>query len=46
MARMTHMILPRMIRKSRGVIINIGSISGAFASNNKTIKTVTVIYFY
>ncbi|EFX74276.1 hypothetical protein DAPPUDRAFT_307355 [Daphnia pulex] len=41
MARMTHMILPRMIRKSRGVIINIGSISGAFATPLATVYAAT-----
>lgn len=38
MARMTHMILPGMIQRGRGVVLNIGSISGAFASNVNEIE--------
>ncbi|KAI9556833.1 hypothetical protein GHT06_016625 [Daphnia sinensis] len=41
MTRMTHMILPGMIRRGRGVILNIGSISGAFATPLATVYAAT-----
>jgi short-subunit dehydrogenase len=43
MARMTQMVLPKMIRRSRGVIINIGSLSGAFSSKKKIITKMHFI---
>ena len=43
MARMTHLILPQMLQRRRGVILNIGSISGAFATPLATIYGATKV---
>ena len=32
MARMTHIILPAMVKRRKGIVINIGSLSSTFAS--------------
>ena len=45
MARMTQMVLPKMIRRSRGVIINIGSLSGAFSSKKKSLQKFILFQF-
>ena len=41
MARMTHIVLPLMMERQKGIIINIGSISGAFSTPLATIYGAT-----
>ncbi|EFX74260.1 hypothetical protein DAPPUDRAFT_226844 [Daphnia pulex] len=41
MVRMSRLILPQMIERKRGVIVNIGSISGAFSTPLATIYGAT-----
>lgn len=41
MIKMTHMILPEMLRRNRGVVLNIGSISGAFSTPLATVYAAT-----
>ena len=43
MIRMTHMILPGMLRRNRGVVLNIGSISGAFSTPLATVYAATKV---
>ena len=43
MARMTHMVLPQMLQRQRGIIVNIGSISGAFSTPLATIYGATKV---
>lgn len=43
MARMTHIVLPQMLNRQRGIIINIGSISGAFSTPLATIYAATKV---
>ncbi len=40
---MTHMILPEMLRRNRGVVLNIGSISGAFSTPLATVYAATKV---
>lgn len=42
--RMSRLILPQMIGRKRGVIVNIGSISGAFSTPLATIYGATKVY--
>ena len=41
--RMTHMVLPGMLRRRRGVIINIGSIAGAVSTPLGTLYGATKV---
>ncbi len=41
MARMTHLILPQMLQRKHGLILNIGSIAGAFPTPLATIYGAT-----
>lgn len=41
MARMTHMILPRMLHRKRGLILNIGSLTGTLPTPLATIYGAT-----
>ena len=38
---MTHLILPQMLSRHRGIILNIGSISGAFSTPLATLYAAT-----
>lgn len=44
MARMTRLVLPQMIERKRGVIVNIGSISSAFSTPLATIYGATKVF--
>ncbi|XP_057374669.1 very-long-chain 3-oxoacyl-CoA reductase-B-like [Daphnia carinata] len=41
MVRMSRLVLPQMIKRKKGVIVNIGSISGAFATPFATVYGAT-----
>jgi 17beta-estradiol 17-dehydrogenase / very-long-chain 3-oxoacyl-CoA reductase len=43
MARMTHIVLPQMIKRNKGIIINIGSLSSATATPFLTIYGATKV---
>lgn len=45
MARMTRLVLPQMIERKRGVIVNIGSISSAFSTPLATIYGATKVIY-
>lgn len=47
MVRMCHIVLPKMIEHKKGIIVNIGSLSGVIAAPLATIYGATkVIMFY
>ena len=45
MARMTHIVLPQMIQRNKGIIINIGSLSSSTATPFLTIYGATKVKF-
>lgn len=44
MVRMCYLVLPQMVERKRGVIVNIGSISGAFCTPLATLYGATKVY--
>lgn len=43
MARMSHLVLPQMVQRRRGVIINIGSLTGVIATPLATLYGATKV---
>lgn len=44
MARMCHLILPQMIQRKKGVVVNVGSLAGNVATPMATIYGATKVY--
>ena len=43
MVRMCHMVLPQMVERRRGVIVNVGSVSGTFGTPFLTVYGATKV---
>lgn len=43
MVRMCHLILPQMVERRRGVIVNVGSVSGTFGTPYLTVYGATKV---
>jgi len=46
MARLCYIVLPQMIRRQKGLILNIGSLAGAMSTPTFTIYGATKVGFY
>ena len=44
MARMSHLVLPQMVKRRQGVIINIGSLTGVIATPLATLYGATKVH--